>query len=169
MFDLKQFVIPFVGLKQGEHRFDFKVNELFFEELGYSELVRGQFDVELVLLKQSSMLTLEFEIRGKATVTCDRCLDEFETPVEAQYQLFVKFGNESYEETDEVVVISHNEQELDLSQYLYEFIVLAIPLINVHPEGECDPEVIKKLEELKPKKEDDGTDPRWDALRNFNN
>jgi uncharacterized protein len=169
MFDLKQFIIPFVGLKQGEHRFDFKINELFFEELRYSELKRGHFEVDLVLLKQSSMLTLDFDIRGKATVTCDRCLDEFETRIDAKHHLFIKFGNKSYEETDEVIVISQNDQELDVSQYLYEFILLSIPQVNVHPEGECDPEVIKKLEELKPKNDDIGTDPRWDALRKFNN
>jgi uncharacterized protein len=168
MFDLKQFTIPFAGLKQEEHRFGFKINELFFEEFEYSEIKEGQFEIDLVLLKQSTMLTLDFDIRGKVLVTCDRCLDDFELPVNTNQRLFIKFGNETYEETDEVIVLSHNEQEINVSQYIYEFISLAIPQVRVHPEGECDPEVIQKLEELKAGS-DDHIDPRWDALRKFKN
>jgi uncharacterized metal-binding protein YceD (DUF177 family) len=167
MFDLKQFTIPFAGLKQGEHRFDFTINELFFEEFGYSELKKGHFEIDLVMLRQNTMLTLSFDIKGKAMVTCDRCLDEFEMSVESQQRLFVKFGNETYEETDEVLVLSHHEQELDISQYVYEFVLLSVPQVRVHPEGECDPEVIRKLEELQPKNDDEDTDPRWDALKNL--
>jgi uncharacterized protein len=169
MFDLKQFLIPYVGLRQGDHRFEYTVNELFFEELGYSEIKQGIFNVSLDLLKQSSMMTLNFEIRGELTVTCDRCLDEFVMPIEAEQRLFVKFGDETHEETDEIFILSRNEQELDIAQFIYEYIILAIPPVCMHPEGECDPEILKKLEELKPHNDDKNIDPRWDILKNLNN
>jgi uncharacterized metal-binding protein YceD (DUF177 family) len=167
MFDLRQFTIPFAGLKPGDYRYEFEVNEKFFEELGYiEEIIKGDFKINLLLLKHSNMLTLTFNIKGKTDVTCDRCLDFMELDVDTEQKLFVKFGDSSYEETDDVLVLSHGEQEIDVTQYIYEFIILAIPPVHVHPEGECDPEVIKKLEELKPKKND--TDPRWDSLKKLN-
>lgn len=169
MFDLKQFSIPYIGLKQGEHKFEYTINELFFEELGYSEINHCLFNVKLGLLKQPTMMTLDFEIRGKLSVTCDRCLDEFTMPIETDQKLFVKFGDESHEETDEIYIISRNEQELDVAQFIYEYIILAIPQVRVHPKGECDPEIEKKLEELKPKNDNKDIDPRWDILKNLNN
>ncbi|MBA3900358.1 MAG: DUF177 domain-containing protein [Bacteroidetes bacterium] len=168
MFDLKQFMIPYIGLSQGEHRFEYKINELFFEELGYSEMKQGLFKINLDLLKQSSMMTLNFEIKGESTVTCDRCLDEFILPIEAEQKLFVKFGDETHEETDEIFILSRNEQELDVAQFIYEYIILAMPPVFTHPEGECNPEIEKKLEELKPKNNNnDDIDPRWDILKNL--
>jgi uncharacterized protein len=169
MFDLRQFLIPYIGLKQGDHRFEYSVNELFFEELGYSEIKKGLFNVNLDLMKQSSMMTLHFKINGSLTVICDRCLDEFVMPIEAEQKLFVKFGDETHEETDEIFILSRNEQELDISQFIYEYIILAIPPVCMHPEGECNPEFLKKLEELKPNNDDNHIDPRWDILKNLNN
>ncbi|MDQ3190760.1 MAG: DUF177 domain-containing protein [Bacteroidota bacterium] len=162
MFDLKQLSIPFVGLKEGEYQFKYTINESFFEKLEYSEIKKGLFNIRLFLLKQSNMLTLNFEIEGTATVECDRCLDELEVPLETKQRLFISFGDSTHEETDEVFVLSHNEQEINISQFIYEYIILAIPLVHSHPEGECNPEIVKKLEELKPKI--NNTDPRWDIL-----
>jgi uncharacterized protein len=166
MFDLKQFTIPFTGLKQGEHRFEYSINELFFEELGYSDIKQGLFKVNLLLLKQNSMMTLNFEISGEISTTCDRCLEEMILPINSEQTLFIKFGDETHEETDEVFVLSRHEQEMDVSQFIYEFIILAVPAVKAHPEGECDPEIERKLQELKPKSSNDD-DPRWDILKNI--
>ncbi|UTW63826.1 DUF177 domain-containing protein [bacterium SCSIO 12741] len=56
-----------------------------------------------------------------------------------------------------------------MSQLLYEFIHLALPLKNVHNEGECDPEMVKKIEELNygEGEEEESTDPRWNALKSL--
>jgi uncharacterized protein len=120
------------------------------------------------LEKQSSMMILTFDIKGEVEVACDRCLENFDLPVSSMQTLIVKFGEETREETDEIFILSRNEQDFDVSQFVYEYIILAIPQVRVHPEGECDPEILRKLEELKPKS-DQNIDPRWDALRKFNN
>ena len=162
MFDLKQLSIPHIGLKIGEHEFRYTINELFFEELGYSEIKKGTFNIVLLLHKQINMLTLNFSIEGIAKVVCDRCLDELELDIKTQQKLFVSFGEETQEETEEKLILSHNEQEINVSQFIYEYIILAMPLARTHMEGQCDPELVKKLEELKPKS--NGIDPRWEIL-----
>ena len=81
--------------------------------------------------------------------------------------MIVKFGDSYYEESDEVVVIPETEHKLNVSQYIYEFINLLLPIKRVHPNDEqgmskCNPEI---LDRLKSAEEDETTDPRWDVLK----
>ena len=45
------FVIPFVGLKPGEHHFEFILEETFFKEFDHSEVDNGRFVVDVLLDK----------------------------------------------------------------------------------------------------------------------
>jgi uncharacterized metal-binding protein YceD (DUF177 family) len=66
---------------------------------------------------------------------------------------------------------------VNVQQYIYELIVLSIPLKRVHPgveDGTLDSEVLDKLEELsinnnENKNDEDEIDPRWDKLKNLLN
>jgi len=85
--------------------------------------------------------------------------------------LVVKFSDEFNDEDDEILIIPHGEHQVDIAQYVYEMLVLAVPQKRVHPgvlDGSLESEALKKLQELQPKenKEDsEDTDPRWDALK----
>ena len=37
------------------------------------------------------------------------------------------------------------EESVDLKQYVYESIVLSLPYQRVHPEGECNPEMLERF------------------------
>ena len=83
----------------------------------------------------------------------DRCLGEFDQPVENHARVIIKFGEEE-EESDEIIVIPESETQINVAQLIYEFIALAVPIRHVHPDDEngnstCDPNMIKKLEELR--------------------
>lgn len=171
---LKQFIIQFSGLSLGKHEYDFEINDAFFESIESPEIHQGGLKVHMTLNKQINMLVLEFNIKGHVNVTCDRCADDFNMPVVSQNKLIIKFAETAYEETDEIIFIEETSHEIDVAQYIYEFINLALPIQKVHLQNEqgedqCDPEVIKKLEEiLSRKKNEDDSDPRWDALKNLN-
>ena len=45
--------------------------------------------------------------------------------------------------------------------YLYEMVALEIPIRHVHPEGECNAEVMNRLNGADKERQ---TDPRWAAL-----
>ena len=49
------------------------------------------------------------------------------------------------EEGREVVFLPDAESVLDLGQILYDYVYTALPLVRVHPDGGCDPEVVKFL------------------------
>ncbi|MCF8227701.1 MAG: DUF177 domain-containing protein [Bacteroidales bacterium] len=163
----KEFVIPFKGLKPGGHNFEFEITKKFFDHFDYSELETGEIGVDLELIREENMLTLVFDISGFAKVQCDRCGDFFRQEITNHKTLYIKFGPEAFEESDEIIVISEKEYEIDVSQYIYEFIHLSLPYRKIHPRDEngneqCNPEVLKKIEEYK---KESSTDPRWDALK----
>ena len=42
-------------------------------------------------------------------------------------------------------MLFRSEDSVDLTQYIYESIVLSLPYRRVHPEGECDPDMLARF------------------------
>jgi len=166
---LKNFAIPFRGLKLGDHHFEYVIGEKFFDCIEYSEVKRGKLLVEIEMNKQERMLIFEFCINGTVEVVCDRCLDLFDYAVSGNEILYVKLGETWEEESDDMIVIPENEHEINVSQLIYEYIILMLPIQRIHPDDEngkstCDPEMLEKLGAAPEPQE---TDPRWEALANL--
>ena len=165
-----EFLIPVSGLALGSHTYQYEINDDFFAGMDYSEVQQGRVTVKLDIDRQETMLTLHFDLKGTVRVPCDRCADEFDQPIESQQQFFLKLGTENAEESDEVAVVSPDLNEYDIRPLVYEYIILAIPMHRVHPEGQCNPEVLAMLnpEEVPADEEEAGTiDPRWAALKDI--
>jgi uncharacterized metal-binding protein YceD (DUF177 family) len=94
----------------------------------------------------------------------------YRQPVTDQRSVVVNLNADSFEDEDDLISLPASYNELDLTQYIYQYIVLAVPQRRVCPESiGCDPEVIRKLDQLLPGEQNDNStnDPRWDALKNF--
>lgn len=167
MRSLSEYIIKFEGLKQGTHFYEFNVDNKFFEEFDCFEFEKSSFKIDLEFEKRSTMMLLTFNFNGVITVPCDRCLDAVDIDVEGAEKLIAKFGNEEYDETDEILVIPEHEYELDVAKYIYEFININLPQKRVHFEGLCNQEVIDELEKVEQKTEID-VDPRWATLKDIN-
>jgi len=173
----KEFLIPFVGLKQGKHQFEFDIDKKFFDDFEFDEYNNVNVKVNLVLEKKSTMLELSFKHKGTVNVPCDLSNEDFDLPIKGKLVLIVKFGDEFNNDNDELLVLPHGEYQVDVAQYIYEMIILSVPTKRVHPgikDGTLDAAILNKLEELapkkeqvKPKKEEEtkSTDPRWDGLK----
>jgi uncharacterized protein len=168
---LKLYTIQFASLKPGAYTFDFEISDKFFEHFDESEIKKGKVNVQIGLEKQSRLMVLDFNLKGFVSVMCDRCLVDFDLAIESDQKLIVKFGNEKKEETDEIITIAESDHEIDVAQFIYEYIHLSLPPKRVHldnekGESQCDPVIIKKLEEHKGKEiETPDNDPRWEALK----
>lgn len=75
---MKEFIIPFFGLKEGKHEFSFVIGQAFFEAFENSLLDDADVTVKLELEKLSTMLILNFKAKGTTRVSCDRCGDDFD-------------------------------------------------------------------------------------------
>jgi uncharacterized metal-binding protein YceD (DUF177 family) len=171
----KESVVQYAALTAAEHEYVFEVKDKFFEDRDYSEIKHADVTIHLNLLKQSTMMVLNFFISGTVKTTCDLCNAEFDLPIEGNYKLIAKIGgHEIGDENDDIISLPTNEHELDLSQFLYEYISLSIPIKRLHPLNElgeitCNKETLNKLNTFltdAPPAEDDN-DPRWNDLKNI--
>jgi uncharacterized metal-binding protein YceD (DUF177 family) len=184
--DDKQFIIPFVGLKQGKHEFTFDITDAFFETFEYSIIQKGDVRINFVLDKKDTMMVGEFQLEGQVKTACDRCNDSIEISIEGEFRLVYKFATED-EEDESIVVVFPEEYEINIKNSLLEFMNVLLPSRSIHDEGECNEEMLGYLNEyiVNPLDEDededddfddfddeqpdDGpVDPRWEALRNLN-
>ena len=118
-------------------------------------------------------MELGFKTSGTVNVNCDLTNEPFDQKVEGSINVIVKFGDEFNDDNEEILIIPHNEFELNVAQFIYEMIILAIPLKKTHPgieDGTLKSEILDVLEELSPNKKeknnnDDYQDPRWDSLK----
>ncbi|MDR0802664.1 DUF177 domain-containing protein [Fluviicola sp.] len=191
-----EFIIHFVGLKTGTHRYEFNIDKSFFEGVENTLIDDANVHVELALDKKETMMIAEFSLSGTVTTQCDRCNDPMEVPVHGNYRIIYKFGTEISE--DENLIILHPEAfELDVSAPIYELLIISLPTRRIHPEGACNGEVMdlyhkyiinantpEDEDEDEDDWDDDGEDdsgwdddnpdddrpidPRWSALKNLN-
>ena len=167
----KEFTIPFSGLKLGNHRFEYKVDNTFFESFDYNEFNGAEIQVKAGLNKTSTMLELDLNAKGSVNVDCDLTGEPFDQDIDGALQLVIKFGEAYNDEDDEILILPHGEHQVDISQYVYEMLVLSVPTKRIHPgvkDGSLQSEILDKLEELQPKEEKNNkgaTDPRWDGLK----
>ncbi len=169
----REYNIPFSGLKEGKHEFKFKVDNSFFESFGFDEFNGANIELLVKLHKMSTMLEFEMSAGGTVNVACDLTSEPYDQQIEGVLELVVKFGEEYNNEDDEILIIPHGEHQVNIAQYVYEMLVLAVPSKRIHPgvaDGSLKSDVLDRLEELQPgeaKENKENTDPRWDALKDL--
>jgi uncharacterized metal-binding protein YceD (DUF177 family) len=179
MKDLKDFDISFIGLKEGLHHFEYKIEKAFFDFFKYEEFYNSSVQVAVSFLKKATMFELSFDCKGWVEVDCDVTGEQFQQPIEANIDLIVKFGNEYNNENEELLIIPHSEYKINIAQYIYEAIVLNVPIKRIHPgvaDGTLHSEVLEKLKEFENKIVEDHEedlereiDPRWNKLKEYTN
>lgn len=166
------FMIPFVGLKDGRHQFDFKIDNTFFADFDYADFHKSHFDVSVLLEKKTTLLEFHFKAKGFVTIACDLSTELFDLPLHPSDDLVVKFGSNTEQTDDRILVIPVGSYQVDISQQIYEMILLAIPQKNIHPgitDGTLKSEIIDKLKELAPQEKSIAQegDPRWEKLKDL--
>ena len=140
--------IAYKGLKVGSYDFDFKVDNALFEAYETEEIKGGDCVVRVKLNRSEAMLELNVTIEGEVICECDRCLEDCPIAIDYDGDLVVKFSEETDFYDGDVMWISPSEDMLDLTQYIYESIVLSLPYSRVHEECECNPEMLASFQEI---------------------
>ena len=155
MGDMKDaFIIPLNGLKQGRTRFSWKAGAEFFRNFDNKDIKDAEILVDVEVEKSGTYLGIDAVVSGNLTVACDRCGADVSLPVRSRISQSIKFGAEpvsgeeivvSEEDERETVYLPEDGGELDMSQTVYDFACLALPMKKVHPDGECDPVALRFL------------------------
>ena len=168
-----EFMLPFVGLKEGVHHFKYDIENTFFKAYDFNDFFDAKIKVDLTFDKKATLMNLSFKALGSVEVACDVSNEHFDFPIDTNYDWIIKFGDDYNNDNDEILIIPHGTYQIDVAQPIYEMIVLAIPLKIIHPgieDGTLESEILNKLEELKPKERstsEQESDPRWNKLKDL--
>ncbi|GAT63346.1 YceD family protein [Paludibacter jiangxiensis] len=179
------YIIPLKSLSAGNHSFEYQLNNDYFAKIDSPEVRKGDIKAVVNVKKTGNTFEITFNLDGIAILPCDRCLDDMEQPISCKEKICVKFGKD-FSDEDEVVIVPEDEGEINIAWFLYEFIVLSIPIKHVHAPGKCNKAMSAKLrnhrarnindnddENLEDENEDltdneeSGNDPRWDKLKDI--
>ena len=130
--------IPLKSLPAGVSEFDFKLDKAFFQNMENADIHDADLDVHLTVETKPDVYHMAFTISGTITLICDRCLDQLVTPIETEYKLNVKFGEDYDDSTDDLLVIPQADNYLNVAYMIYDTVALAIPMRHVHPAGKCN-------------------------------
>jgi len=181
-----QYNIPLRDMGDETRCYDFDLNNEYFAKIDSPEVSRGQLGAKVTVRMKNEIFELRFEIGGVIYIQCNRCLDDMEQPIKYTDIIKVKLGT-TYSEENETVIVPESDGAINVAWFMYEFIVLNIPIKHVHAPGECNKTVMSKLKRHIARQKDDNednslydddnddlipdeqqTDPRWDGLQNIN-
>ncbi len=181
MANRRAFEIAFVGLKPGVHLFNYDLDDKFFAEKGSGDFTKVRANVKLSLEKNTGFMLLKFEVGGKADVTCDRCGNPLTMDLWDEFKMLVKLVDNpdemnEQEEDPDVFYLSRTESHLQVGDWIYEFVVLSIPLQRMCSKEEmggpqCNKEVLQKLKQMEEeaKQTENNANALWKGLDKFKN
>ena len=172
----RTFDIAFVGLKPGIHEFEYEIADPFFSEYGAQDFKNCIAHVKLQLDRENGFMLLKFEIGGKLELSCDRCGNHLPLNLWDEFKIVVKMVDNpeqmnNQEEDPDVYYISRGESHINVSDWIYEFINLSIPMQRMCAEEEiggpyCNKEVLAMLKKMDIQN-NQSSGPMWKGLEKF--
>lgn len=163
------FKLPLKSLGVGTHEFEYHLDKQFFVDMESADVRDADLDVHLDVQYNGDFYTLDFTIEGDAVVLCDRCLDDLTFPIDVDYHIVVKYGEDYNDDNDEVLEIPESDNTLNVAYMLYDTVVLAIPMKHVHPQGECNRQMSAMLKKHQALNINEDADFDGDFVDDFDN
>ena len=160
--------VNILGLGNGVHQFEFQLEEPFFKTYGQEVVAKGKLSARVNLNKKETFIEADFTIEGNTSLVCDRSLEAFDFPLSIARTVVFKYGEEAREVSDEIVIIAQDQPKLDVGQFMYEFIVLEIPIKKLHPRFKQEPDDDaegKIIYTSSTGGDEEVVDPRWELLK----
>ena len=163
-------IVRFSGLKSGRYSYRFELGKEFFDRFENEEIRDGKVEIDAVLEKTERVMVMNFTLKGEVTTLCDRCVGEMKVPIEGEESLNIRLSDTEVSDDENVAILPEGAFEIDLTQWLYEYVAVRIPMQHMHAEGECDEATVRYIEsekgEVGSEKLEEGAevDPRWEAL-----
>ena len=171
-----QYQLDLLSMPMGVKQYHFCLDYAFFALVESDEITKGNISADIEVKKSIANVEISIVMEGEVEGTCDRCLAPLMLDVDVDETIYVKLGERYCDEGDDTITISEEDGVYDIAWLLYEYIVLSLPAVKIHEDGECDEEMVERIEALQPghqetvkDEENDEVDPRWAALKNILN
>ncbi len=183
-----EFKLPLKSMPEGTQTFNYHLGKEFFANMESEDIHDADLNVDFTVDHKADIYALSFNIEGIITLICDRCLDNLEYPIDVNYAINVKYGDDYNDDSDDLLIIPEGDNYLNVAYMIYDTVALAIPMKHVHPLGKCnrqmsqmlkkhrataadDEEVeleerlIEEIDSMPAETDNQPTDPRWDQLK----
>jgi len=164
-----KFILKFAGLKDGKHKFEYEADNSFFKAYDYREFNDANINFNIDFIKKPTVLELQIIGDGVVNINCTLSNEPFDYNLKTRFKLIVKFGEYYDDSNDELLILPQGSHSINLDQFLYEMVVLSMPIRNVHPgveDGSIKSDVINRLKDFDINNEKSSNfDPRWDKLK----
>lgn len=142
---MKRYIIDAQTLQQQSFEFDLEVGMELFETMEMSDITGADYKFRVVGTRlTSSKLEIEVDGEGSVVTQCDRCLDDVTIEAEASGAMVVYFGDEAKSFDGEEVTLQRGD-ELSIAQFIYDSIMLDLPIVRAHKPEDCNPEMLARI------------------------
>ena len=169
---MNYYEIKFNGIKDGSHSNSFEIKDKFFDTFENSEIKQAEITASTTLNKQENKTTLNISLVGTVNnIPCDICTDKIDIPISSKTKYIVKERKNNNSYNEDVIFVDALENTINLKNYFYEMITLALPAKRQHKFNstnniECNKEMINLIEKYS-YTNNEIIDPRWEALNDI--
>lgn len=147
MIAQEKYEIAYAGMAMGQSVMEFNFTSALFVDCPESGIESGQGAVKLAITRHASMLEITASIVGTVEIECDRCADPYTQPINFSGSVIVKISEEEGEYDGDIIWISPRTKVLDLTEWVYESIILSLPFQRTHSSIEsCNAEALKYIQ-----------------------
>ena len=157
------------GIKDGNHKYNFKICDKFFESYVNSDIKKVNIKSNIILNKRQEKIKITIKISGHINLLCDLCIEPVKTKVENQINMILEIRNQLMEFDDDIIYVNNNQNEIDIEQLIYETIILSIPNQIKHSGkngDKCNTEMIELTNKYSYQR-NNKIDPRWEKLKDL--
>jgi len=131
-----ELLIPISKLKEGSNLFKFKLNKTFFTNYEFNEA--KSFDIDAIIEIYCSSLFFNIKLLSKGTINvlCDVCYDDLKVNIDSNYSDKINISYKNNKDLTSLKITNNNE--IDLSDFIYECCLLSIPMKKTHSLKECN-------------------------------
>lgn len=140
------------------------------QQMDLPENCSGVVTAQVSLEKTSTQILATIRASVNASFQCDRCAEEFMAPLDVSFTMTYSWNEregEGVDEDDNFCVLAENQNVIDITEPVREYLMLAVPIKNLCREncrGLC-PGCGTNLNQQSCDCSLGETDSRWDALQ----
>ncbi len=135
------------SVSQADDLLKFHLSKDYFDALDAEDISDGSLDISLAVRRASGdTYDLTFGINGYVVVKCDRCLDDLAVAVDVEEKIKVASFDCIFPSDD--INTAESNDSYNIAWDIYEFVELSLPLKKIHPDGECNSEMVQLLESM---------------------
>ncbi len=140
----EDYIINLKDLQVAGSTYEYVIGDPFFEHMD-GVISHGSVHSVVACEYSGGLFKLSIRSKGIVVVPCDRCLADMDLHVDTVDTLVAKLGQE-YSDDGDCVTVALNDGGFDLSPFIYNFILLSLPVRCVHEEEDmCDQNMIIQL------------------------